>query len=108
MITLYIKSNCRYSAHALAAMDIYNVPFVEKNISEPKNEEELLSIGGKHKVPFMVDDEVKLYESEAIADYIAHKFGDELVEAGEEKKQTLRVHRHAESDTCSDSVCTCG
>ena len=60
MITLYVKSNCRYSAHALAAMDIYNVPFVEKNISDPESEAELLEIGGKHKVPFMVDGDVQM------------------------------------------------
>ncbi len=106
MITLYVKSNCRYSAHALAAMDIYNVPFVEKNISEPKNEEELLAIGGKHKVPFMVDDEVKMYESEAIADYVAQKYGDVLSDDHEVKQEQLRVHRSEHSDTCTDNLCT--
>ncbi len=108
MPTLYVKSNCRYSAHALAAMDIYNVQFEEKNISDPKNEAELMEIGGRHKVPFLVDGEVKMYESEAIADYIAEKYGASLGEAIEEKKQTLRVHRSKEADTCSDSTCMCG
>jgi glutathione S-transferase len=109
MITLYVKSHCQYSAHALAAMDIYNVPFEEKNISDSKNEAELMEIGGRHKVPFMVDGEVKLYESEAIADYIAEKFGDTLGEAGEEKKHTLRLHRAKESDTCNgEGEHTCG
>jgi glutathione S-transferase len=107
MITLYVKSNCRYSAHALAAMDIYNVPFEEKNISDPKNEAELMEIGGRHKVPFLVDGDVKLYESEAIAEYIAKKYGGELPEGGEEKHEKLRIHRHAEKDTCSDESCAC-
>ena len=105
MITLYIKSNCRYSAHALAALDIYNVPFEEKNISDPKNEAELMELGGRHKVPFLIDGEVKLYESEAIASYIAETYGDALGVEKEEKQTALRVHRHALSDTCTDAKC---
>ncbi len=103
MITLYVKSHCRYSAHALAAMDIYNVPFTEKNIRDPKNEAELVELGGKHKVPFLVDGDIKLYESEAIADYIAKKFGEGLGDAIEEKKEQLRIHRSSQTDTCSES-----
>lgn len=106
MTTLYVKSNCRYSAHALAAMDIYNVPFVEKNIRDPKNETELMEIGGKHKVPFLVDGDVKLYESEAIADYIAEKYGSTLSEDHEAKHEALRVHRSEGEDTCTDGLCT--
>ncbi len=108
MTTLYVKSNCRYSAHALAAMDIYNVSFVEKNISDPKNDAELMELGGRHKVPFLVDGDVKLYESEAIAEYIAEKYGHELTSEEGEKHEKLRVHRHAEKDTCNDSTCMCG
>ncbi len=108
MPTLYVKSNCRYSAHALAAMDIYNVQFEEKNISDPKNEAELMEIGGKHKVPFLVDGDVKMYESEAIAEYIAEKYGDALGEEVETKKEKLRVHRHAGADTCGTDTCMCG
>ncbi len=78
MITLYVKSNCQYSAHALAAFDIYNVPFTEKNIADSIVEQELMDIGGKHKVPFMVDGDTKLYESEAITAYIAKKYGKAL------------------------------
>lgn len=87
-------------------MDIYNVPFVEKNISDPKNDEELMELGGKHKVPFLVDGDTKLYESEAIADYIARKFGDDLGNQSEEKKEKLRVHKGAHTDTCTDGLCT--
>lgn len=105
MLTLYVKSNCRYSAHALAAMDIYNVPFTEKNISDPRNEAELMDIGGRHVVPFMVDGEVKLYESDAIADYVAEKYGDALQEGVDERTEQLRVHKSAHTDTCTDDIC---
>ncbi len=106
MLTLYVKSNCRYSAHALAAMDIYNVPFTEKNISDPKNETELVEIGGRHKVPFMIDGDVKLYESDAIADYVAEKYGKTLGDDVEKKKDQLHMHRRTESDTCTDGICS--
>lgn len=106
MITLYVKSNCRYSAHALAAMDIYNVPFTEKNISDPKNDAELVEIGGRHKVPFMIDGDMKLYESDAIADYVAEKYGEALGDAVEDKKEKLRVHKGEHADTCADGICS--
>lgn len=108
MITLYVKSNCRYSAHALAAMDIYNVPFEEKNISDPKNDVELMELGGRHKVPFLIDGDVKLYESEAIAQYIGDTYGHKQGGDVEEKQEKLRIHRHAETDTCTDDSATCG
>jgi glutathione S-transferase len=84
-------------------MDIYAVPFIEKNISDPKNEAELIEIGGKHKVPFLVDGDVKLYESEAIANYIAETYG---APHESEKHEALQVHREASPDTCVDGLCT--
>lgn len=106
MITLYIKSNCQYSAHALAALDIYNVPFTEKNIADPVNERELMEIGGRHKVPFLVDGDVQMYESEAIAKYIAETYGASL-ESGEDdtKREALRIHAKDGNDMCTDAAC---
>jgi glutathione S-transferase len=78
MITLYVKSPCQYSARAIAALDIYNVPFIEKNIADPKVEEELLEIGGKHKVPFLVDGDIQLYESDNIVAYIEREYANKL------------------------------
>jgi glutathione S-transferase len=95
MITLYIKSPCKYSEHAIAAFDAFNVPFEEKNIADPKIEAELLKIGGRHKVPFMVDGDVHLYESEEIVAYIEKHFGNG------EKAPKPRVHFVGGDETCS-------
>jgi glutathione S-transferase len=75
MVTLYVKSPCQYSEHAIAALDSYNVPFIQKNIADPMNEAELLQVGGRHKVPFLVDGDVHLYESEDIIAYIEMHYG---------------------------------
>ena len=98
MITLYVKSNCQYSAHALAAFDIYNVPFTEKNIADPVAKKELIEIGGKHKVPFMVDGDTKLYESEAIVAYIKEHYGQE---ADESLHEQVRVFKSSNPDVCA-------
>lgn len=96
MITLYVKSNCQYSARARAALDMYGVPFTEKNIADPTVEHELMEIGGKHKVPFMVDGETKLYESEVIAEYVARQYGGGL----NETKKLLTVHKSTDGEVC--------
>ncbi len=95
MITLYVKSPCQYSAHALAALDIYNVPFTEKNIADPVFEAELLKIGGRHKVPFLVDGDIHLYESDEIVAYIAKQYGNNVLE------QKPVIHKDSSAETCS-------
>jgi glutaredoxin len=75
MINLFVKTNCPFSARAISALDAYNVPFLEKNIADPGVEEELIKIGGRHKVPFLVDGDVHIYESEDIVAYVEKKFG---------------------------------
>ena len=97
MITLYVKSNCQYSAQAIAAFDIYNVPFTLKNIADPVVEKELMEIGGKHKVPFMVDGDTKLYESEVIVAYIKEHYGQE---ADESLHELVRVFKSSNPDVC--------
>jgi len=96
MITLYVKSNCQYSARARAALDVYAVPYTEKNISDPEAEAELLEIGGKHKVPFMVDGDTKLYESDAIVKYIETKYSQNGVSSSD----SIRVYKSTEPDVC--------
>ncbi len=95
MITLYVKSPCQYSAHAIAALDIFNVPFTEKNIADPVYEAELLELGGRHKVPFLIDGDVRLYESDDIVAYIEKQYGNGI------SVQKPTIHKGPDAETCS-------
>lgn len=71
---LYVKTGCPYCAKVLAALKEHNVPFEEKNISDDSVVEELLAKGGKRQVPYIVDGDVSMYESDAIVGYIHEKY----------------------------------
>lgn len=77
MITLYIKPHCPYSRKALRAVEELGVDATIKEISEKENLDELLSLGGKRQVPFLVDSEndFQTYESDSIVEYLCQKFG---------------------------------
>lgn len=77
MLTLYVKSNCAYSAAAIHGLEELGLKYTEKNISDPEAEAELIAKGGEHKVPFLVDDQtgICLYESGAIVSYLQGEYG---------------------------------
>ncbi len=73
-------------------MNKYKIPFEEKNISDQKHVEELKKIGGKRQVPFMkydnmtpylVEDDIEMYESDAIVGYLEKKFSNVESEKGD-------------------------
>ncbi len=51
------------------------MPFLEKNIADEKVVEELIREGGKRQVPYMIDGDVRMYESDDIARYINTTYG---------------------------------
>lgn len=75
MITLYTKTGCPYCAKALVAFSEHDVPFLEKNIADEKVVEELIREGGKRQVPYMIDGDVRMYESDDIVTYINTAYG---------------------------------
>lgn len=75
MITLYGKTGCPYTAKAIAALDAHGLSFLKKNIADPQIEDELESLGGKHQVPYIVDGDVAMYESDKIVEYIEQTYG---------------------------------
>jgi glutathione S-transferase len=94
MITLYLKTGCPFCGRVLATVDAYGIPFVEKNVSDPKVVEELVSLGGKKQEPFMVDGDIMMYESGAIIEYLEKNYAKD----GVVKKP--KIHFAQNTDVC--------
>ncbi len=77
MITIYGKTGCPFTARAVATLDAYGLPFEFKNIHDEGVEEELIALGGKVQVPYMVDGDMHMYESDDITAYIEARYGDD-------------------------------
>ncbi len=77
MITLYGKTNCKYTAKVVDTLDMLRLSFEKKNIADPQFAEELMERGGKRQVPFVVDGDVSLYESGDIIEYLERTYGDQ-------------------------------
>lgn len=76
MLTLYIRSGCPYSKKVLEAGEALGVSFTAKNIADEGVEEELIARGGKHQVPFLVDEETgaSMYDADLIIGYLHSGF----------------------------------
>lgn len=63
---------CGYCKKVMAYMDENSIPYKTIDISDKENEEELIRIGGKRQVPFILDREnnVEMYESNDIIEYL--------------------------------------
>lgn len=96
MIQLYVKTGCPFCAKVIAVLDAHQIPYEEKNVSDPAISEELISLGGKRQMPFMVDDHTMMYESRSIIDYIEHKY----VGVVEGTKTKPKIHFAKGTDVC--------
>ena len=72
MLLLYKMEGCPYCEKVLKHLEEKNIEFRALDISDPVNLDELLHLGEKEQVPFLVDTDhnAKLYESEDIIQYI--------------------------------------
>ncbi len=72
MIELYILPMCPYCRKVLAFLDENNIEYVTYDINESQNEKNLIQLGGKSQVPYLVDSEnnVQMYESDDIIAYV--------------------------------------
>lgn len=95
MITLYVKTGCPFCAKVLAVLDAYAISFEEKNVSDPEVEAELIKLGGKKQMPFMVDGETMMYESESIIHHLEQHYRKT---EGENKKP--KIHFAKGTDLC--------
>lgn len=72
MLLLYKMTGCPYCAKVLECLEKNNFEFRSLDISDIANKDELIHLGGKEQVPFLVDtsNNVKMYESEEIVNYL--------------------------------------
>jgi glutathione S-transferase len=77
MITLYVNPECPFCIKTVEVARELGVPLTVKDVHEEGVSEELVELGGKKQMPFMVDDEdgVSMYESDDIMAYLHRKFG---------------------------------
>ena len=77
MLKLYGTTVCPSCRRVLEFARKHNIELEEKDIStDEQSVKEILKIGGKRQVPFLVDESanISMYESEEIIDYLKQKY----------------------------------
>ena len=72
MLCLYVTTYCPYCHKVRARLDAAGIPYEVRNVQENSVwREDVLALGGKMQVPFLLDTErnVSLYESDDIIAY---------------------------------------
>jgi glutaredoxin len=93
MITIYGKTGCRFTDKVVGALDAHGLSFIKKNIADQAVLDELIEKGGKRQVPYLVDGDTTMYESENIISYIENTYG--------ERKTKPEIHFAPDSFTCA-------
>jgi len=72
MLLLYKMDGCPYCEKVLKHLEEKSLEFRSLDISDPVNLDELLHLGEKEQVPFLVDTDhnAKMFESEEIIQYV--------------------------------------
>ena len=78
MPTLYVKTGCPFCIMVQSKIEDMGLEVNELNIADDTNGEDLIELGGKRQVPFLVDEknDVKMYESSDIIDYLEKTYGN--------------------------------
>lgn len=77
MLKLYVTTGCPFCRRVHEFAKKHNIKLEEKDISaDEQSMKEVLEIGGKRQVPFLVDQSANIYkyESEKIIDYLKQKY----------------------------------
>lgn len=79
MITLYINPDCPFCRKTVEVANELGAPLTLKSIHDEGVSDELVQLGGKRQMPYMVDDEtgISMYESEDIQAYLHKKYDQE-------------------------------
>ena len=76
MLRLYVKTGCPFCQKVLDYANQHNIPLQKRNIyDDEQNLKELLQLGGKQQVPFLLDEsaDISLYESNDIVEYLEQR-----------------------------------
>ena len=78
MVDLYISETCPYCRKVMEFCKNNNIEYNKKDVSVMENYQELMQIGGKNQVPFLVDGSIKMYESDDIIEYLKNLNNNKL------------------------------
>lgn len=70
MIDLYVLETCPYCRKVMDFADQNNIKYRKFDVSDIENNNKLIQLGGRDQVPFMVDGEKIMYESDDIIKYL--------------------------------------
>ena len=72
MLLLYKMEGCPYCEKVLKHLEEKSLQFKSLDIADPVNLDELIHLGEKEQVPFLVDTDhnAKMYESDEIIQYV--------------------------------------
>lgn len=76
MLTLFVRTGCPFCHKVLDTVVELGVEVVQKNIANQSVADELVALGGKRQVPYLVDSDrgVALYESMDIDAYLRAQY----------------------------------
>jgi len=79
MVQLYVREGCPYCRKVLAAVQQFGLEegkdftSIDASVGSP-GREIVLKVGGKIMVPFLIDGDISMYESDDIIAYLKKKF----------------------------------
>ncbi len=77
MITIFSAARCPFAQRTMALLSQLDEPFELREVDLDARDPELLELSPTGRVPFLVDGDVRLFESAVINDYLAEKLGYE-------------------------------
>ncbi len=75
-LTFYYTPRCPFCLKVMRFMDEHSIKLPMKDCTEPKNAQELISIGGKRQVPCLVINGEAMYESQEIIEWMKEHLTD--------------------------------
>lgn len=77
MIIFYAKPGCPYCKRVKEKLDELGLEYEERDFTNPEIERELMEVGHKHQVPYIIDEEsgAHMYESGDIVAYLEERYG---------------------------------